>query len=108
MDIFNVLIPTGGIVALLFATFLFFKVRRQSPGNEKMQELSSAIREGAMAFLKSEYKVLIVFIIVVAALLYVASYVEDSNIHWGTSLAFVIGAILSAVTGNIGIFQTGT
>ena len=103
MDISNVLIPTGGIVALLFATFLFFKVRRQSPGNEKMQELSNAIRDGAMAFLKSEYKVLIVFVIVVASLLFAASFVENSNIHWGTSLAFVIGAIFSAVTGNIGM-----
>ena len=103
MDISNILIPTGGIVALLFATFLFFKVRRQSPGNEKMQELSNAIREGAMAFLKSEYKVLIVFVVVVASLLFAASFVENSNIHWGTSLAFVIGAIFSAVTGNIGM-----
>ncbi|MCK4332574.1 MAG: sodium-translocating pyrophosphatase [Thermoplasmatales archaeon] len=103
MDISNVLIPTGGIVALLFATFLFFKVRRQSPGNEKMQELSNAIRDGAMAFLKSEYKVLIVFVVVVASLLFAASFVENSNIHWGTSLAFVIGAMLSAVAGNIGM-----
>jgi len=81
MDISNVLIPTGGIVALLFATFLFFKVRRQSPGNEKMQELSNAIRDGAMAFLKSEYKVLIVFVVVVASLLFAASFVENSNIY---------------------------
>jgi len=103
MDISNVLIPTGGIVALLFATFLFFKVRRQSPGNEKMQELSNAIRGGAMAFLKSEYKVLTVFVVVVASLLFTASFVENSNIHWGTSLAFVIGAIFSAVAGNIGM-----
>ncbi len=103
MDISNVLIPTGGIVALLFATFLFFKVRRQSPGNEKMQELSNAIRDGAMAFLKSEYKVLIVFVVVVASLLFAAYFIEGSNIHWGTSLAFVIGAIFSAVAGNIGM-----
>jgi K(+)-stimulated pyrophosphate-energized sodium pump len=68
-----------------------------------MQELSSAIRKGAMAFLRSEYNVLIIFVIVVALLLFVASFVEDSNIHWGTSFAFIIGAILSAVTGNIGM-----
>ncbi len=103
MDISNVLIPTGGIVALLFATFLFFKVRRQSPGNEKMRELSSAIREGAMAFLKSEYKVLVIFVAVVTSLLFVISYIPGSNMHWGLSAAFIVGAIFSAVSGNIGM-----
>ena len=94
--------PIGGIVALLFAIYLFFSVKKQSPGNEKMQELSNAIREGAMAFLKSEYKVLVVFVVVVAGLLFVASFVEET-MHWGLSLAFVIGAIFSAVAGNIGM-----
>ena len=62
MDI-SIIAPIGGIVALLFATFLFFNVKKQSPGNEKMIYLSGAIREGAMAFLKSEYKVLFIFVI---------------------------------------------
>jgi K(+)-stimulated pyrophosphate-energized sodium pump len=95
--------PIGGLVALIFAIFLYFNVKKQSPGNEKMQELSSAIRQGAMAFLKSEYKVLIIFVIAVSTLLFIASYFEESNIHWGTSFAFIIGAIFSAVTGNIGM-----
>jgi K(+)-stimulated pyrophosphate-energized sodium pump len=99
----SIITPIGGIIALLFAIFLFYSVKRQSPGNQKMQELSSAIRQGAMAFLKSEYKVLIIFVIVVAALLFLASFFENSNIHWGTSFAFIIGAIFSAVTGNIGM-----
>jgi K(+)-stimulated pyrophosphate-energized sodium pump len=99
----SIIAPIGGLIALLFAMFLFFTVKKQNPGNEKMRELSSAIRQGAMAFLNSEYKVLIVFVIVVAALLFIASFVEISNIHWGTSLAFVIGAIFSAVAGNIGM-----
>ena len=102
MDI-SIIAPIGGLIALLFAAYLFFSVKNQSPGNEKMQELSSAIRQGAMAFLKSEYKVLIIFVIVVAGLLFTASFIEDSNIHWGTSFAFIIGAIFSAVTGNIGM-----
>ena len=60
MDI-SIIAPIGGIVALLFAIYLFFNVKKQSPGNEKMIELSNAIREGSMAFLKSEYKVLIIY-----------------------------------------------
>jgi len=102
MDI-SIIVPIGGIVALLFATYLFFTVKKQSSGNEKMKELSGAIREGAMAFLKSEYKVLVIFVAVVASLLGMASFFEDSNIHWGSSVAFIIGAIFSAVAGNIGM-----
>jgi len=102
MDISSI-VPIGGIVALLFASYLFFTVKKQSSGNEKMKELSSAIRDGAMAFLKSEYKVLVIFVAVVASLLGMASFFEDSNIHWGSSVAFIIGAIFSAVAGNIGM-----
>ena len=102
-SIITLIAPIGGILALLFALYLFFSVKKQSAGNEKMKELSYAIRKGAMAFLKSEYKVLVVFAVVVALLLFVASFVENSNIHWGTSLAFIVGAIFSAVAGNIGM-----
>jgi len=102
MDI-SIFIPIGGLAALLFAIFLYMMVKKQSPGNEKMQELSNAIREGAMAFLKSEYKVLIVFVIVVATLLFAASFIEGSNMHWGLSFSFIVGAIFSAVSGNIGM-----
>ncbi len=108
MNIISFIIPIGGLAALFFATILYFTIKRQSPGNEKMQELSFAIRKGAMAFLKSEYKVLIIFVIVVASLLFIASFIEDSNIHWGTSLAFIIGAIFSAITGNIGMRMATT
>ncbi len=98
-----IIAPIGGIIALLFATFLYFKVKNQNVGNEKMKELSHAIREGAMAFLNSEYKVLVIFVAIVAVLLFIASFIEGSNIEMGLSFAFVIGAILSALSGNIGM-----
>ena len=99
----SIIAPVGGIIALFFAIILFILVKRQSPGNDKMIELSSAIRKGAMAFLKSEYKVLVVFVIVVASLLLIASQIQSSNMHWGLGVAFIFGAIFSAVTGNIGM-----
>ena len=99
----SIIAPIGGIIALLFAVSLYFSVKKQSPGNEKMQELSSAIRKGAMAFLKSEYKVLVVFVVVVAALLLIASQIQGSNMHWGLGVAFIVGAIFSAIAGNIGM-----
>jgi K(+)-stimulated pyrophosphate-energized sodium pump len=103
MDMISYLAPVGGAIALVFAFILYLRVKRQNPGNEKMQELSHAIREGAMAFLKSEYIVLIVFVIVVSSVLYAASFIEGSNMHWGLSVAFIVGALFSALSGNIGM-----
>ena len=102
MDI-SIIAPIGGILALLFATYLFFNVKKQNPGNEKMQNLSNSIREGAMEFLKSEYKVLIIFVIAISILLTIAAYIPGSGMKFGLVLAFIIGALFSAVTGNIGM-----
>jgi len=99
----SIIVPISGLAGLLTAVFLFYSVKKQSPGNEKMRELSDAIRDGAMAFLKSEYKVLVVFVIAVALLLAIASQVPGSNMHWGLSVAFVVGAVFSAIAGNIGM-----
>ena len=99
----SIIIPVGGILSLLFALYLYYSVKKQSSGNKKMQELSTAIRNGAMAFLKSEYKILIIFVIVIAILLYIASFFEVTTIHWGSSVAFIVGALFSALTGNIGM-----
>ncbi len=101
MDL-SLFVPICGILALFFATFLYLSVKRQSSGNEKMIELSNAIRKGAMAFLKSEYKVLIIFVVVVSTLLFIASFFIK-NIEWGTSVAFIFGALFSAFAGNIGM-----
>ncbi len=102
MDI-SIIVPIGGLIALFFAIYLFYSVKKQSAGNKRMIELSNAIRKGAMAFLNSEYKVLIIFVTVVALLLYIASFFAVTTIHWGSSVAFIIGAIFSAVAGNIGM-----
>ena len=99
----SIIIPVGGILSLLFALYLYYSVKKQSSGNKKMQELSDAIRNGAMAFLNSEYKILIIFVIVIAVLLFVASFFEVTTIHWGSSVAFIVGALFSALTGNIGM-----
>jgi len=100
----SILAPIGGIAGLIFAIILYISIKKENPGNEKMKDLSKAIREGAMAFLKSEYKVLVIFVIVVASLLFIASlFYTQTQIHWGSSIAFLIGALFSAVSGNIGM-----
>ncbi len=103
MDLVSIIIMISGFVALLFAGYLVFKIRRESSGTEKMQEISGAIRDGAIAFLNSENKVLIVFVSAVTVILLAVSYIPDSGMHWGTAVAFIIGAILSMLSGNIGM-----
>ena len=100
MDLWTWIIPIGGFIALLFALYLYLDVNKQDPGNEKMREISKAIREGAMAFLNSEYKILMIFVAVVAMLLFISSFIEGSNIQSGLAGAFIIGATFSALSGN--------
>jgi K(+)-stimulated pyrophosphate-energized sodium pump len=96
------IIPLLGVIALVFALFKANWVNRQDPGTEKMVEISSYVREGAMAFLKREYRVLAVFVIVVAALLAFANWnsPESSPI---IAISFVLGAFSSALAGFFGM-----
>ena len=89
--------PVMGIIALLFAFFLASKVSRQEEGNERMKEIALAIREGANAFLNAEYKILVVFIIV----LFILIGLGIGN--WVTAVCFVVGAVFSTLAGNFGM-----
>ncbi|MFC2133931.1 sodium-translocating pyrophosphatase [Bacteroidota bacterium] len=86
----------ASILALLFAWVAASNVKNQDSGTPKMKEIAEAIREGAMAFLEREYKVMIFFIIIVFFILYFL-------ISPGMSYAFLAGAVMSALAGNIGM-----
>ncbi|OUN45745.1 sodium-translocating pyrophosphatase [Anaerotignum lactatifermentans] len=90
------LAPVLGIVALLFAFVLASKVGREEEGTDRMHEISSAIRDGANAFLKAEYKILVVF----AAVLFV---LIGFGVDWKTAICFVIGAAFSTLAGYFGM-----
>ena len=94
------MIPLSGIAAVLFALWKSNWINKQNPGNEKMQEIGLAIREGATAFLKREYRVLAIFVLVVAALLYWINL--SNNTEW-VALSFVVGALCSALAGVLGM-----
>ena len=95
------LIPVTGILGLLYTFFRSSWVAKQDPGNEKMQKIAGHIAEGAMAFLKAEYKILIWFVVAVAGLL---ALTADSNLsHPIVGLSFVVGALCSALAGFIGM-----
>lgn len=90
------LTPILAIAALLFALYKAHFVSKASPGNSRMQEISSAIAEGASAFLRSEYKILAIFIVVLFVL--IALF-----INIGTAVCFILGALCSILAGFFGM-----
>lgn len=88
--------PAVGILTLLFALMQTLKVKRQPPGNKQMQEISTAIHSGAMAFLKREYSALIAFIVILFAILAI-------KIDTRTAICFLTGALASMTAGFVGM-----
>ncbi len=102
MNVITYLVPAFGIIGLLVMFYKRGWVVRQDAGNSTMQEIADAIAAGALAFLKAEWRVLIVFGIIVSILLgYSGTLVENSSAFIG--LAFLIGAFVSAFAGYIGM-----
>ena len=93
----TLLIPVAaGAIALCFAVYFAIFIRKQEVGTDKMRKISSAIAQGARAFLFAEYKILVIF----AAVLFVAiGFVID----WGTALCFILGALFSTLAGYFGM-----
>ena len=95
-------VPLLGIVGLVYMFVLRSWVVKQDTGTEKMSKLASYVKEGAMAFLNAEYRILAVFVVIAGILLGIISSVVETT-HWFIVVAFVIGAVFSAVAGNIGM-----
>ena len=91
-----------GVVGLLYTLIKFRWVSKQDAGSERMKEISTYIAEGAMAFLKAEWKILGYFVAIVALLL---GFMAQSNAgsHWSIAISFVIGSVFSATAGYIGM-----
>ena len=101
-DLLFYAVPAMGIVGLLYTLLKFNWVSKQDAGNERMKEISTYIAEGAMAFLKAEWKILGYFVVIVALLLgFMAT--KNAESHWSIAVAFVIGAVFSATAGYIGM-----
>ena len=95
------LIPVFGVLALLFTFWKSAWVSKQEEGTEKMSKIAKSISEGAMAFLKAEYKVLAIFVVIVGVLMAMGGMNAASSPLVG--LSFVIGAFCSALAGFIGM-----
>ena len=95
--------PAAGLLALLFAFYKASWVKKQDAGDDLMKEIASRIQEGAMAFLKAEYRWLTFFVLGVAGLLAVANLDTEAGRSPLIALSFVIGALASAIAGWAGM-----
>ncbi|MBU1240025.1 sodium/proton-translocating pyrophosphatase, partial [Myxococcota bacterium] len=99
-------IPVFGLAALVFAYFKTNWINKQDEGTDKMKEIAGYVREGAMAFLKAEYRVLVIFVIGVAILLAAANFKGGKGLDYKSpliALSFIVGALCSALAGFIGM-----
>ena len=102
MDKIIYLVPALGLLGLVVMIVKSKWVNKQDAGDDKMQTLANHIREGALAFLSAEYRILAIFVVLAGILLGVISSLVETT-HWFIVVAFVIGAIFSAFAGNIGM-----
>src|SRR3954469_18677843 len=107
-DLVIYMIPLLGVFGLVVMAIKSAWVSKQDAGDKNMQELAGYIADGAMAFLKAEWKVLSIFVVFAAALLAYSGTIHEVNgkeIHssWVISIAFIIGAVFSATAGYIGM-----
>lgn len=95
---YSIYIALGSsVLGLAAAAFLAHYIKKQKIESEKARQITSAIREGALAFLKKEYQILFLFILITAAIMCVTS------IGWKVAVAFVVGAFFSILSGNLGM-----
>ena len=94
-------IPLFGVVALLYTLWKSAWVSKQEVGTERMGVIAKNIADGAMAFLKAEYKVLGIFVAIVAALMAWSGTTEGSSPL--VALSFILGAFCSGLAGFIGM-----
>ncbi len=100
---YSFLAAGAGILALIFAFVMVKRVLRVAPGTEKMIEIMKAIQEGAMAFLMRQYKVLAIFVLLLAAVISLGGIISNNSMNPLTAVSFAVGAICSVFAGNIGM-----
>lgn len=96
------LVPAMGAIGLLYTWIKFNWVGKQDPGNDRMKEISNYIAEGAMAFLRAEWRILGYFVVIVGLLLAVMASANPHS-HWSIAISFMIGAVFSAFAGFVGM-----
>ncbi|HII54339.1 sodium-translocating pyrophosphatase [Candidatus Micrarchaeota archaeon CG1_02_49_24] len=97
--------PAAGIISIAVSLYLFFALKKLPAGNEKMQEIASAIKEGAMAYLNRQNKTIALFAGIIIAVFAILGIFVD-KLWLAITLSFAVGAICSAIAGYIGMSVT--
>lgn len=103
MNLLVISLPCFGVLALAYTFWRSAWIEKQDPGSDRMKQIGGFIAEGAMAFLRAEYKVLAIFVLCVAGLLVFAGLKDPVNSSPFVALSFVVGALCSAFAGFIGM-----
>ncbi len=98
----RIAVPIVGTIGLIYALLRSRWISKQEPGNELMQEIAGHIFEGARAFLRQEYRFLVIFVLVVAVILGLANMAQPDS-SWLISVSFITGALCSGLAGFIGM-----
>jgi len=98
-----IILPAFGVLALLFTWWKTKEINSAPEGSPRMAKIAKSIQDGAMAFLKAEYRILLWFVVGVAALLYWSGSTNDPQSKGLIAVAFVVGAICSALAGYLGM-----
>ena len=103
MEKYTIYLPLlFSFIGLIFMLYKTSWVKKQDAGSDKMQKISKSIKQGALAFLNAEYKLLLVFVIIASVALYIISISVETT-SWMIVPAFIIGAFFSGLAGNIGM-----
>lgn len=103
MDALVYIVPICAVIGLLFAIFSYTRVMKEKVTDEKMNKISDAIHLGAKVFLNSQYKAIGCFVVVIAVILLVLSFIPGCALHWSSAICYVVGAALSCAAGYIGM-----
>ncbi|MBQ1699501.1 MAG: sodium/proton-translocating pyrophosphatase, partial [Bacteroidales bacterium] len=95
-------VPAASLVALFFAWFFYHKMRQEDEGTPKMKEIAKYVREGAMAYLKQQYKVVTIVFVILAVFFAILAYVFHVQNPW-VPFAFLTGGFFSGLAGFIGM-----
>lgn len=103
MEVLLVLVIVAALLALGYAAFNFASVKKMDEGNTRMSEIAEAIRVGANAFITYEYKIIAVVVAIIAVAFAVIFSLQSSTFMWQPSVCFVIGTVMSACAGWVGM-----
>ena len=102
------LVIIASVITLSYVFVLFHKVSKIKLSNKRVEEVQKYIHDGALTFLKSEYKVIIPFVLIVSVLLTVLGFIPSlkgaEGVGWQAALCFVVGSLFSALAGWVGMF----